>query len=237
MLIPQVLPAEPSSHLESYQPVNPFQTLTSGKVPRCRAHLSAWGHTTHKLLEVIVFDNGSCFMSEEFSAFVRRNGIKHLTSAPYNPPSNALAERAVQTLKCTEERLGFLFCFCITPHSATGCDPCQAPHGLEASLSFRPSAPWHHLKKQAKNQVMMGITVGRENYPQVSWCGLRTTQLADHGLLGLSWRYILSRQRYHVSLKDGPGMQIKCRHNFKHNCHCIEHNASIIRCPYDFRYA
>ena len=55
--------------------------------------------TTHGLPEVIVSDNGTAFSSEEFKAFVQKNGIRHLTSAPYHSASNRLAERAVQTLK------------------------------------------------------------------------------------------------------------------------------------------
>ena len=50
---------------------------------------------THGLPEVIVSDNGTAFTSEGFAAFVRRNGIRHLTSAPYHPALNGLAERAV----------------------------------------------------------------------------------------------------------------------------------------------
>ena len=54
---------------------------------------------THGLPELLVSDNGSPFTSAEFTAFTQKNGIKHLTSAPYHPASNGLAERAVQTLK------------------------------------------------------------------------------------------------------------------------------------------
>ena len=54
---------------------------------------------THGIPEVLVSDDGSVFTSAEFDEFVRRNGIKHLTSVPYHPASNGLAERAVQTVK------------------------------------------------------------------------------------------------------------------------------------------
>ena len=54
---------------------------------------------THGLPEVLVTDNGTPFTSAEFAAFTQMNGINHVTSAPYHPASNGLAERGVQTLK------------------------------------------------------------------------------------------------------------------------------------------
>ena len=51
--------------------------------------------------EQIVSDNGVQLVSEEFQAFIRSNGIGHITSAAYHPATNSLAERAVQTFKQT----------------------------------------------------------------------------------------------------------------------------------------
>lgn len=55
--------------------------------------------TTHGLPEVFVSDNATTYTSDEFESFIRRNGIRHVTSAPYHPALNGLAERVVQTLK------------------------------------------------------------------------------------------------------------------------------------------
>ena len=54
---------------------------------------------THGLPEMLVTDNASIFTSEEFKLFTKHNGIRHVTSAPYHPASNGLAERGVQTFK------------------------------------------------------------------------------------------------------------------------------------------
>ena len=51
------------------------------------------------LPDIVVSDNASYFVSEEMEVFLRKNGIKHMTPAPYNPSSNGLAARAVKTFK------------------------------------------------------------------------------------------------------------------------------------------
>ena len=54
---------------------------------------------THGLPEMLVTNNDSVLTSTEHKVFLHRNGIRHVTSTPYHPASNGLAERAVQTFK------------------------------------------------------------------------------------------------------------------------------------------
>ena len=75
----------------------------------------------------LVSDNGPQFKSEEFQIFLKRNGIKHLTSAPYYPASNGLAKRCVWSFKSatkseTEVKplATYLLAYRNTPHSTTG---------------------------------------------------------------------------------------------------------------------
>ena len=54
---------------------------------------------------MIVTDNGSSFVSEEFQTFLAANGIIHRRSSPYHPATNGLAERAVKTFKHSMRKL------------------------------------------------------------------------------------------------------------------------------------
>ncbi len=90
--------------------------------------------STHGLPEVVVSDNGPAFSSGGFGAFLRQNGVKYMTSAPYHPSSNGLAERAVQTVKEGIKKLTgslemrvtrFLFKYRGTPQSPTGITPAE----------------------------------------------------------------------------------------------------------------
>ena len=94
------------------------------------------------LPETIVSDNGTCFVSIEFEAFLKSNGIRHHTSAPYHPASNGLTERAIQIVKKGLKKVTagsirdclakVLMSYRLTPQGTTGISP------AELLLSRRP---------------------------------------------------------------------------------------------------
>lgn len=94
---------------------------------------------TFGLPEVIVSDNAPYFVSQEMNQFFKKNGIRHVTPAPYNPSSNGLAERAVRVLKeglrkFSHGNIKTRICRLLynqrkTIHSGTGKSPAQLMFG------------------------------------------------------------------------------------------------------------
>ncbi|KAG6923095.1 hypothetical protein G0U57_021612 [Chelydra serpentina] len=94
-----------------------------------------WGLFSHfGLPEQLMSDNGPQFVSQEFPNFMKVNGIHHITSAPYHPSTNELAERFVQTMKqamksargqlSIQKHLDtFLLSYRNTPHGLTKASP------------------------------------------------------------------------------------------------------------------
>ena len=111
--------------------VIPVSSATSTATIEKLRHVFA----THGLPDKVISDNGTCFTSAEFADFMKKNGIRHSTTAPYHPASNGLAERAVRTFKEAMKRADsgsieakvsrFLFRYRNTPHSTTGQSPAE----------------------------------------------------------------------------------------------------------------
>ncbi|XP_061904359.1 uncharacterized protein K02A2.6-like [Entelurus aequoreus] len=138
----------------------------------------------------LVSDNGPQLVSHEMSAFLQANGVQHVTSAPYHPATNGLAERFVQTLKralkasqgqgTLHQRLHtFLLNYRNTPHSTTKASPASLMFKRDLRTTFdllKPSAVKDTVRgqqekqiqrreRQAKNRVFTaGETVLARNY-------------------------------------------------------------------------
>jgi len=141
-----------------------MQEITAGKtIQKLRTVFSS-----HGIPSKIVTDNGPTFHSDQFTDFVNQNGIKHIFSAPYQPSTNGLAERAVQTMKqalrqmqgpgSVEDKLSrFLFKYRITPHSTTGVAPCELLMGrqLRSRLDLLHSefTMSRRVEKRQQNQM------------------------------------------------------------------------------------
>ena len=146
-------------------------------------------------------DTDSCFTSEEFAAFVRANGVKHLTSAPYHPAANGLAERAVQTLKnalkkdpgktnLETQMLHFLFRYRITPHAFT---PLKTVQHRAVSAEERHA----HLAKAKQVAARRGPT----QFPTLAQPTIQSMFTAAEAGPGPSRRSGL-QQDYHPSVDE-----------------------------------
>ena len=138
-----------------------MNTITSGStIEKLQAIFAV-----HGLPKTIVTDNGSSFTSAEFNQFLRSNGIQHITSSPYHPSTNGLAERAVQSFKQGMRKIEdgsihsrisrFLFRYRITPHPSTGISPAESLMGrkLRSCLDLiYPDAAKKMDNKQQRQQ-------------------------------------------------------------------------------------
>ena len=101
-------------------------------IPHLRSLFARFG-----LPEQCVSDNGLPFNSEDFTTFMKGNRIKHICSSPYQPATNSLAERFVQTFKralIASEGNGrpvhhrfasFLLSYRNAPHATMNRSPCE----------------------------------------------------------------------------------------------------------------
>lgn len=126
--------------------------------------------------EVLVTDNGPCFVSEEFETFLSKNGIKHVTSTPFHPATNGLAERAVQIVKkgLKKEKGGtmasriakVLMAYRTTPQSTTGVSPSELLQGrrIRTRLDLLKPSVTERVEKHQLQQTMSHDRSSRRMY-------------------------------------------------------------------------
>ncbi|KAL1437433.1 hypothetical protein MTO96_048921 [Rhipicephalus appendiculatus] len=69
-------------------------TTTEKTIEKLRRVFASYG-----LPDEVVTDNGPPFTAKDFTEFLRKNGVRHTRTPPYQPASNGSAERCVQAVK------------------------------------------------------------------------------------------------------------------------------------------
>lgn len=135
--------------IDSYSKwVEVFKTkdmTTSFTIHKLRELISRFG-----LFDILVSDNGRQFTSDDFKAFIKSYGIKHILTAPGHPATNGQAENFVKTLKKSliatlkshkndnidTALANFLFDYRVTKHCTTNSSPAKLLFGREIKSRF-----------------------------------------------------------------------------------------------------
>ncbi|KAL0098925.1 hypothetical protein PUN28_020833 [Cardiocondyla obscurior] len=137
--------------------------------------------------KIIVTDNGTNFVSEEFQRFLKLHGITHKRTSPYNPATNGQAERFIQTLKnalkranATETNVNsnlkkFLLHYRAAPHASTNVSPAELFLGHKIRTKLDLIFPSQKEEATANfaikvKQLRLGQRVACRNYiGNVKW--------------------------------------------------------------------
>ena len=100
--------------------------------------------------EVVRSDNGPQYSFAEFAEFATKYGFMHVTSSPYYPQSNGLAERMVKTvkklLKGNKDPCLALLAYRTTPLPWCGRSPVELSQGTDIPLTKDKLTPrWPYL--------------------------------------------------------------------------------------------
>jgi transposase InsO family protein len=122
--------------------------------------------------ETLVTDNGPPFNSYEMNQFYDKYGINHITTAPYHPASNGLAERFVRSFKeamIKEQQMEqtnkftalrkILRSYRWTPHSSTGTSPANMMLQYSIRTELDMMKPYELIESKQQSKYAIGQLV------------------------------------------------------------------------------
>lgn len=125
-------------------------------------------------------------VSKEVESFCRKNGIKHITSPPYHPPSNGQAENSVRTVKTGLKKMlddknnrnisldrlliSFLYMNRNYIHSKTKKTPFEIVFGRKTELRWKRLQPNKcKIKTNINSKFQVNDLVYTRNYSTNKW--------------------------------------------------------------------
>ena len=117
------------AHTEWPETVVMHRATSTPTIKACQLLFSRFG-----IPKEIVTDNGSQFVSQEFTQFLKVLGVKHTPVTTYHPQSNGEAERMVRTIKENIKAYGqnwrkyvpdMLLAYRTSKHGTTGKSPAE----------------------------------------------------------------------------------------------------------------
>ena len=121
------------AHTEWPEIVVMHRATSTPTIKACQLLFSRFG-----IPKEIVTDNGSQFVSQEFTQFLKALGVKHTPVTTYHPQSNGEAERMVRTIKENIKAYGqnwrkyvpdMLLAYRTSKHGTTGKSPAEFLYG------------------------------------------------------------------------------------------------------------
>jgi transposase InsO family protein len=167
--------------LSKWVEVRHLQTTTATAV--CDALQNIF--CTFGIPRIIVSDNGPQFTAGDFERFCKQHCIHHITSAPYHPRTNGLAERFIRTFKTrmrashtgtvTSRLQQVLFSYRNTPHTTLGKSPAEAMFGRRlrdvldnCKPDRRQNVQYKNIKRHIETPVTRTFSPGQQVFYKTS---------------------------------------------------------------------
>lgn len=135
---------------------------------------------THRLLDVLVSDNGPQFTATQFKLFLASQGIRHALIAPFHLASNRQAEKMVRTTKEAQAQMGPRDCqvritrYLLTQHSTPSTTMNHSPAELLMGCHLRTNLDRLHPDYSAEASIdsakqAQTLTKGDQCMPTTTW--------------------------------------------------------------------